>query len=221
MRQFEFPYNFDKELIKCLRVLDPLGITIDCIYMPPYLADYKTFFRNPESKQQIESMTRFEYEDHIKFINSMFPGKIQILLQKKELLLPKNKINYYLSFGITKFCVASIEQAKIIKDINPNVSIVGSISMAINKEKIEQDFDEYKKYFNSFVLPFSACRCLHEIKDLPQDFSYILLVNGYCNVNCKGIHHWSSTYESENGKPRKPVPCPGLLSSKPDTISWD
>ena len=48
MRQFEFPYNFDKNLIKILKCLDPEGKTINCIYMPPFIKDYNTILRNPE-----------------------------------------------------------------------------------------------------------------------------------------------------------------------------
>jgi hypothetical protein len=40
MRQFEFPYNFDKNLINILHTLDPIGYSINCIYMPPFFEDY-------------------------------------------------------------------------------------------------------------------------------------------------------------------------------------
>jgi hypothetical protein len=48
MRSFEFPYNFDKNLLFGLKIFDPEGLTINCIYMPPYLKDYKTILRNGE-----------------------------------------------------------------------------------------------------------------------------------------------------------------------------
>ena len=45
-RKYELPYNFDKKLITGYQML---GITlddIDCIYLPPFLNDYKTISRN-------------------------------------------------------------------------------------------------------------------------------------------------------------------------------
>jgi hypothetical protein len=39
MRQFEFPYNFDKKLLYILQTFTS-GNDINCIYLPPYLKDY-------------------------------------------------------------------------------------------------------------------------------------------------------------------------------------
>ena len=218
-RQFEFPYNFDLDLIKFLKILDPQGKTIDCIYMPPFIDDYETFLRNGNQADLLYRMTRMEYEKHIRFINFSFPNKIQILLQKKDQILNKTAIQYYLNLGITKFCVASIEQAKLIKEIDPKVNIVGSIAMQITEEKINNNINEFKQYFDGFVLPFRAVRHLEEIKKLPKNFYYILLINAYCNHKCTGFQHWNYTYTHKD----KPLNCPGILSSDPEKskISWE
>jgi len=35
-RLFEIPYNFDIKLIESLKIFDPEGLTIACIYIPPF-----------------------------------------------------------------------------------------------------------------------------------------------------------------------------------------
>lgn len=219
-RQFEFPYNFDKKLIETLSIFDPEGKTINCIYMPPYIKDYQTILRNPDQAKFLDNLSRYEYEEHIHFINSLYPNKIQILLQRKDSILNEDKIKYYINLGITNFCVANIDQAKIIKKINNNIHIVGSIAMQINKEKIIENLEEYKLYFDSFVLPFYANRHLEEIKKMPKNFHYILLVNSYCNFKCNGKAHWNFDYKSEY---TASVKCPGLLGHnlKKNEITWE
>lgn len=212
MRQFEFPYNFDQNLINILYTLDPEGKTINCIYLPPFIKDYQTILRTTEQTDLLNIMTREEYESHIHFINTLYPNKIQILLQKENIFLSEEKIKYYISLGIKNFCVASIEQAKIIKNINKDITIVGSIAMQITKEKIEKNIKDYSLYFNSFVLPFSASRNLDNLKYFPKNFNYILLVNAYCNINCPGKHHWEYDYKNQ-----KEIKCPGLLGD----INWE
>lgn len=212
MRQFEFPYNFDENLLNILSLFDPEGKTINCIYLPPYIKDYQTILRTGEQAYFLDNMTRDEYEKHIFFINTLFPKKIQILLQKKDLLLSEDKIKYYISLGVQNFCVASIEQAKLIKNINPKINVVGSISMQITKKEIIQNFSTYKLYFDAFVLPFSASRKLNTLKYYPRQFKYILLVNASCHINCKGAHHWNFDYKNDQG-----INCPGKLGD----IPWD
>lgn len=217
-RQFEFPYNFDKKLIQTLHILDPIGETINCIYIPPYLKDYQTILRSSEQAALLDNMTREEYEEHINFINKLFPGKIQLLLQKQNIILDKEKINYYISLGITKFCSGSIEQSKIIKNIDKSLNVIGSISMGIDKEKIIKNLKEYKLYFDGFVLPFKFSRDIEEIKKLPKDFYYILLINAYCNIKCTGQAHWNFDY-----KETPKFKCPGLLKINKNfnSISWE
>ena len=217
MRRFEFPYNFDKKLISILSTLDPLGKTIDCIYVPPFPKDYQTILRNGEQAAFLDSLERKEYEEHIAFINSHFPGKIQILLQKPDIILPSGKIQYYINLGVQKYCVGSIEQAKIIKDIDKNLNVIGSISMQINKTKILDNFKEYNKYFNGFVLPFKASKTLNDLKNYPKNFYYILLINAYCNINCTGKNHWYFDYKSDTN-----IKCPGILTGNNNSsINWD
>lgn len=214
MRQFEFPYNFDTNLIQFLHCLDPEGQTINCIYMPPFFQDYQTILRTGEQANLLDHMSREEYERHVHFINSLFPGKIQILLQKKEQFMPEDMIKYYLSLGIHKFCVGSAAQAKCIKNIDKTINIVGSISMQITRKEIEENLQEYSTCFDGFVLPFKASRNLQDIKKLPKNFYYILLVNAYCNIHCTGAHHWNYDY-----KDSKNIKCPGIYGFS-NSISW-
>lgn len=216
MREFEFPYNFDKQLIDILYLLDPQGKTINCIYLPPFLKDYQTILRSGEQAQFLNNLSRKEYEEHINYINKLYPGKIQLLLQKDNIYLNTEQIKYYSNLGITKFCVGSLKQAKLIRSICPNSNIIGSISLNINRKKILAEYSEFKKYFDGFVLPFIFSRNLNEIKNLPNDFYYILLINSYCNISCTGKQHWNFDY-----KINKPIACPGILNNSLESISWD
>lgn len=210
--KFELPYNFDINLINILKMLDPEGTTIDCIYVPPYQRDYKTILRTAEQADFLENLSIEDYEFHINHINTLFPNKLQLLLQDSNQLMDKQKLNYYIDLGFKNFCVASIEQAKILKNINNNFKIVGSISMKINKEKLNLYLSEYIQFFDYFVLPFHFCKDLTAIKALPKNFKYILLVNAYCNTQCDGTHHWFSSYQNDN------IKCPGILNK--NNLKW-
>lgn len=205
MNKFEFPYNFDKQIIDFLKILDPKGETIECIYLPPFLADYKTILRESEQAAKLSNMSQIEYIEHIKYINKNFPNKIQLLLQKQNQILSKDKIIKYINLGIQKFCVGSIEQAKIIKEINSSFHITGSITMNINKEKLLKNLN-FKYYFDDFVLPFYFCKSLNKIKELPNQYNYILLINATCNNQCQGTQHWNHQYLINEQE----VLCPGL-----------
>lgn len=177
---------------------------IDCIYLPPFFKDYQTVIRQKENDIVLQ-LSYDEYLEHVKYINNIYPNKLQLLLQRTDgTIMPSYLIKKYISLGFNNFCVGSLEQAKIIKNINPNIKIVGSIAMHITLEKIKNNYDEYKQYFNSFVLDFSYNKNLISIKSLPKDFEYILLINSRCNITCKGDHHW---WWQENFK------CPGIAGN--------
>lgn len=211
-QKFEIPYNFDINLIQTLKIFDPIGETIDCIYIPPYQKDYITILRSGEQAEYLDNLSRDEYEYHISIINKLYPNKLQLLLQKESIIMPEDQIKYYLSLGFKNFCVASVEQAKIIKNINSNIKIVGSIAMNINLNKIIKNNSIYKEYFDYFVLPFNFCKDIEQIKKMPKNYKYILLINAYCNTSCNGIHHWFSNYKNEE------IKCPGILHK--NNLKW-
>lgn len=67
IRQFEIPYNFDKDLIDILFKFDPVGLSYHCIYCPPYRSDYVSakynYIHNTGQDMLLaQSMTREEYE---------------------------------------------------------------------------------------------------------------------------------------------------------------
>ena len=74
--------------------------------------------------------------------------------------------------------------------------------MKLSRQDIEEHLEEYKKYFDGFVLFFPFNRNFEEIKLLPAGFKYILLVNCFCNINCSGDFHW---YADSSILPK---PCP-------------
>lgn len=116
--------------------------------------------------------------------------------------MPSYLVKKYIGLGFRNFCVGSLEQAKIIKNIDPNIKVVGSIAMHITAEQIEENDKEYSQYFNSFVLDFSYTKNLLKIKILPKNYEYMILANSRCNNQCDGDHHWWSAHNNY---------CPGLL----------
>lgn len=75
--------------------------------------------------------------------------------------------------------------------------------MHITVEKLKKNNEEYKKFFDIFVLDFSYNKNFLSIKLLPKDFKYMLLINARCNIHCDGDRHW--------WHPTGPVSCPGIL----------
>ena len=210
MRPLEIPYNFDQNLIIFLSVYFKNNDSmIECIYLPPFIEDYdsaKKFYimNNNQTVLSTYPKTREEYIQHINFINLFFPNKIMLLLQQNNKTLSKEELKFYFNLNIKKFCVGNLEQAKIIKKYNKENFIIGSITMKIDKIKLEQKIANYKKYFDGFVLWFPFNRDIDAIKELPNNFKYILLVNCGCSIFYTVTHHWlAKTKEEENS-----VRCP-------------
>ena len=138
MYQFEIPYNFDKELIEQLNMLQ-IDEQIHSIYLPPYKEDYitaKHYYTHLRGRHDVYNTlpgSREEYESHIKLINQLFPNRLMLLLQQNNTLIKKELLYYYFNLGFKKFCVGSYNQAKIIRDElkDTNIEIIGSITMKI------------------------------------------------------------------------------------------
>ena len=205
MRQFEIPYNFDKTLISALYKLDPEGSKYHCIYCPPFWEDYISakynyIHVNGLNMSNNKQMTRVDYESHILYINLYFPGKLMLLLQQNNECISTSLLKYYYNLGFTKFCVGSVEQARIIKCLFPEVEIIASITMKIQPEDLKKL--EYS-IFDSIVLWFPYNRNFNLIKHLPKNYKYILLVNCDCSIYCQGSHHWFASSQEE-----KQIHCP-------------
>lgn len=193
-KPFEIPYNFDKKLVDFLNIYN--NFDIHCIFLPPWGEDYpySAKYGIIQSGKEYNYInfpdTRQEYEEHLKYINIFFPKKIMLLLQSNSHILLEDKIQYYISLGISKFCVGSIEQAEIIHNIIPEAEIMGSISMKIEPELLNNHLELYKQLFDSFVLWFPFNRDFKRLQNLPKDFKYSLLINCSCSIFCDGTHHW-------------------------------
>ena len=202
LRQFEIPYNFDKNLIYGLEILNVNFDVIKFIYVAPFMEDYIGVYR--ENTNGKNKLTREEYEDHIKFLAEKMPGKLQLLLQRPKDLMSEEKLKWYIDLGFTNFSCGSINQAKIIKNIDQNLTTVSSITMHIDDGKLLTNL-EYGKYFNEFCLDFSYCHNIQAIKMLPPYYNYMLLINSLCNCHCDGTHHWF--HNPLDGE----MHCPGKL----------
>ena len=202
-RQFEIPYNFDEKLLEGLDILKIKKDNVYCIYSAPFYQEYNG--TNRGSNEVFKNLTLSEYNYQLKQIAKQYPNKMQLLLQRIDgTIMSKQQLDRYISLGFTKFCVGTLEQAKLIKEIFPEADIIGSITMKITREDIKKNFEEYIKYFNGFVLDFSYGKDIQKIKMMPDQFGYIILINSICNTSCDGLHHWF-------GDPNKENRCPGLI----------
>ncbi len=185
LKKFEIPYNFDPKLLAGLNILKFPYDNISSIYLPPYEFDYPSVRRNDIMPNEKEHLNQ------IKMIQNQFPGKIRLLLQQTDnnYLMTGKLLNKYLNLGITKFCVGSLNQAKEIKDILPKAEIIGSITMNINKEKIENNKEKYLQYFNSFVLNYTYNKDLEKVQQLPNYYKYIFIINSNCVNQCEGNNY--------------------------------
>lgn len=201
---FEIPYNFDSHLIEILAyLLKDFPQICHCIYAPAFADDYPEIVRTMDTGVVDHTMTREKYEKHIHYINKFFPGKVQILLQRRTHMLHEKELLYYINkLGVRKFCCGTYEQAKIIKDIDPTIEVTGSITMRITHKDLDEH-PEYKGVFNRFVLPFHYGRDLEGIKKLPFDYEYLILANSNCNASCIGYNHWLAEDQTQ-------VQCPGI-----------
>lgn len=196
MRYFEVPYNFDKNLITELCANDTTYI--HSIFFPPYYKDY--FSAKTYITKRVEE--REDYADHIQNLQHKLGYKGMLLIQNKSILDTNLLINFYISrLKITKFCVGCLEQAKIIKSINPDFEVVSSVCMKL--EESELCNEEYSKYFDYFILWFPFYRNLKRVSLLPKYNKYIVLANCVCSIYCNGTHHWFTTNEDD-------IKCPML-----------
>ena len=137
------------------------------------------------------------YFKHIAKINEAFPNKVCLLLQHTKELMDIYTLEKYVNAGISKFCVGSINQAKIIKKKWPNAEITGSITMKVMPDDLINNLEIYKKYFNNFVLWFPYNKNFDLLKQLPKDFNYSILVNCTCSNTCPGFHWLAESEQQE------------------------
>lgn len=201
----EVPYNFDKKLISYLYSYNPSGELYHCIYCPPFWKDYVSakYYHHDKIGKNLNKnreMSRDHYVSHIDNIRNFFPSKLMLLLQQNEDLIDTDLLKefYIKKLGFRKFCVGSIAQAKIIKEIDPNLEVVASITMRCEPEDLNKE--EMRKYFDCIVLWFPYNRDIEKTESLPKCFKYILLSNCGCSVHCQGIHHWLAKNEEEDKK---------------------
>ena len=205
-RQFEIPYNFDKKLIDGLIALDLIDSeNIKYIYIAPFIEDYVGVERYDPNGAN--SFTREEYVEHIAYIRQFFNGKMQLLLQKKDKIMPLETLKWYIDLGFCAFCCGNIEQAKIIKKYNPELKTIGSIVMHITRETLIKN-PEYAIFFDEMVLDFSFGKDIEKIKLMPDNMQYMILINSLCNTKCKGDHHWF--HKDGDG----PIVCPGKITDE-------
>lgn len=131
MKPFDLPYNFDKELIDFYKIFfKGSEDMVHSIYLPPLRDEYltaKNFTKiipyrvgQPIQPTNISIFDyiptqEYFYFKHIAKINEAFPNKICLLLQHTKELMDIYTLEKYVEAGISKFCVGSINQVKLLK----------------------------------------------------------------------------------------------------------
>ena len=169
-RKFEIPYNFSKETI--LKLL-PYKNIIETVYVPAF----KEHCHSTRFEFGLDPSSLEEYLDHLEFLqNQGLP--VSILLQEDK-LLDRSIIEFYLDRHIDSFIVRNDNTAKLIKNINPNIETIASITKLLTVEEINiLDLSMYDKIVLDFRL-----NDLEIVSKLPIKYKYILMPNTVCSKN--------------------------------------
>ena len=186
---FDIPYNFDTTLLSFFKESDKEKI--NCFYFPLPSSLYHSVIRTDNQYENIP-IDKDSFFKHVELLNNFKENSCKLLLQRPDIFLETEEIKEYINAGIKRFCVGSIYQAKIIKDIDKNLEVTASILMQIDEDFLN-NYSIIDKYFDNIVLPFKYCNDPEQVKNItthfPQ-FKYTLLCNSQCSRSCKGIHHW-------------------------------
>ena len=108
--------------------------------LSPTIYDYPFQFNNGTNIDSIDITET--YNGHMEYIIKDFNDRYCLLLLDPDFLIDKTTLkNYYINFlQIKKFIVASVDQAKDIKNIDPNLIVIGKLNNVINKSL--EYFDE-------------------------------------------------------------------------------
>lgn len=173
MRQFEIPYNFDKNL---LQGLEERKEFIKLIYMPCFYSDGDNS-RYDLLLREIIPTEWNEYIEHLMLAQEIAP--VGILLQENGDI---ETIEKYYNLGIKNFIIGNDNLAQAAKELDETINIILSVTAYG-----EGNWDLY----DEIVLPFNYCRQVQKIKELPRDKKYILIPNSHCLWNCKRHKaHW-------------------------------
>jgi len=99
-------------------------------------------------------------------------------------------MNYYCRLYASGFIIGNDKNAKIIKDYNSQLLVVGSLVQRLCANISKKDLSCYD--FVILYYPFN--RSLDAIKQLnPIRDKIVIMPNTLCHIDCPSIHHWFPT----------------------------
>ena len=188
MRKFEIPYNYSVDyLLKIVDMVPNINEVTEFVYLPGFR---EHTYETRQNAYPVEvPKTLEQYECHINFIKSLgLP--IGIVLQEQK-PIDIDILRYYTDkLNISQFIVYDDENARRIKQLNPNAECTLSVTRCLSVYDIKHN--DYSLY-NRIVLDFRL-NDLNLVKSLPDKYKYVVIANCPCSKNmpveiCK--MHWS------------------------------
>lgn len=186
MKKFEVPYNFDEDLIKFYIKHTSY---INFLYLPPFKEDLintRSSIQSSSKGQCYMPATREEYEGHLKLI--VRAGlRFVVLWQSRDNIISRNLLEYYTNLGAIGFTIANDDNAKIIKEYNPELIVICSLVQKLQHNIRNRDFSLY----DYLILYYPFNRSLDALQELMELKNKIVLMpNTMCHIECPSFHHW-------------------------------
>lgn len=183
---FEVPYNFNKSLISFYKKHSSF---INFLFLPPYKEDStntRTYIETKKKGHCYMPQSRDEYEHHLLQIKAS-GLKFVVLWQIRDSIISQESLIYYYNLGASGFIIGNDLNAKIIKDFNTNLLVIGSLvqRLCANISKKDLRYYDYILLYYPFNRSIDALKQLTHIKD-----KIILMPNTLCHIDCPSVHHW-------------------------------
>lgn len=188
---FEVPYNFNESILTFYK---KHAYCISFLFLPPYKDDSintRTCVETKKKGRCYMPQSREEYEHHLLQIKNS-GLRFVVLWQVSNNIISQEQLTYYCSLGTSGFIVANDKNAKIIKDFNSDLLVIGSIvqRLCTNISKKDLSYYDYVLLYYPFNRSLNALKQLAHIKN-----KIILMPNLLCHIDCPSIHHWFPTKE--------------------------
>ena len=183
MKKFELPYNFDNDYFAFLNHYQDYFKYIKFIYLPAFKENGIENTRENGFGSMAEKENYHNYDKYVNIIKRFQSLNLDIciLIQRNATLEIVQK--YINEFNIKYFVINNDALAATLKELyGDKIYLILSITRSLTQEEIENtDLSMY----DEIVLAFWFTRRLYKIKELPKKYNYTILVNCYCDPNCK------------------------------------
>lgn len=183
MRKFEIPFNHSEELITYLdQYKEKLLPYISHLLVAPFKDD----LRSTRHQEAGKPLNRKVYEDQIKRLQKL-GYEVAILFNSKD-NVSVDICNYYINkLNCKTFIIYNDIVALYLKQNYKDITTIASITKKLSLNDIK---NKNLSMYDYIVLFYTFNTSLNNIKDLPKENKYILLVNTFCDYTCDFNSHW-------------------------------